>query len=261
MKFSNYTNTALAAAKAGADILLKHYSGALTIEYKGETDPVTQADKNAQKAIIELIKNIFPEHGVLAEEDGVTETDKDYCWIIDPLDGTVNFVHAIPMFCVSIGLKYKDDIIAGIIYAPLMREVFIAEKGKGAWLNGKKIEVSKNKDIIKSLAATGFPYYFRKDSKRVMKNFGNIVCETQGVRRIGSAALDLAYVACGRFEFFWEEGLKPWDIAAGILIVKEAGGTISDYEGTENPLSSSTILAANSLAIQDKILGIINGKR
>ncbi|MDR2436580.1 MAG: inositol monophosphatase [Endomicrobium sp.] len=261
MRFSNYTNTALAAAKAGADVLLSHYNGILNIEYKGETDPVTQADKNAQKAVIKVIKDVFPQHGVLAEEEGVKETNKDYCWIIDPLDGTVNFVHGIPMFCVSIGLKYKDDIIAGIIYAPLMREVFMAEKGKGSWLNGKKIEVSKNKDIIKSLAGTGFPYYFRKDSKRVMKNFYNIVHETQGVRRLGSAALDLAYVACGRFEFFWEEGLKPWDIAAGILIVKEAGGTISDYGGTENSLLNGTILAANNLATQDKVLGIMNGKR
>jgi myo-inositol-1(or 4)-monophosphatase len=261
MKFSNYVNTALAAAQAAADVLLKYYNGALNIKYKGETDPVTQADKNAQKSIIKVIKDIFPQHGLLAEEDGVKETDKDYCWIIDPLDGTVNFIHGIPMFCVSIGLKYKEDIIAGVIYAPAMREVFIAQKGKGAWLNGKKIGVSKNKDIIRSLAATGFPYYFRKDSKRVMKNFDNIVHETQGVRRLGAAALDLAYVACGRFEFFWEEGLKPWDIAAGILMIKEAGGTISDYDGTENSLLNGTILAANSLVMQDKILGIINGKR
>jgi myo-inositol-1(or 4)-monophosphatase len=258
MKFSSYANTALAAAKVGADILLSHYNGKLNIEYKGETDPVTQADKNSQKAVIKVIKDIFPDHGVLAEEDGVKEIDKNYCWIIDPLDGTVNFVHGVPMFCVSIGLKYKDEIIAGVIYSPVMKEVFIAEKGRGAWLNGKKIEVSKNQDIIRSLAATGFPYYFRKDSKRVMRNFYNIVHEAQGVRRLGTAALDLAYVACGRFDFFWEEGLKSWDVAAGILIVKEAGGKISDYHGDNNPLFSETLLAANNQTIHKKILGIIN---
>jgi myo-inositol-1(or 4)-monophosphatase len=258
MKFSSYANTALAAAKAGADILISHYNGKLNIEYKGETDPVTQADKNSQKAVIKVIKDVFPDHGVLAEEDGVKEIDKSYCWIIDPLDGTVNFVHGVPMFCVSIGLKYKDEVIAGVIYSPVLKEVFIAEKGRGAWLNGKKIEVSKNQDIIRSLAATGFPYYFRKDSKRVMKNFYNIAYEAQGVRRLGTAALDLAYVACGRFDFFWEEGLKPWDAAAGILIVKEAGGKISDYHGDNNPLFRGTLLAANNQTIHKKILDIIN---
>jgi myo-inositol-1(or 4)-monophosphatase len=258
MKFSSYTNTALAAAEAGVGVLLDHYNRKLNIEYKGETDPVTQADKNSQKAIIKVIKDIFPDHGILAEEDGVKETNKNYCWIIDPLDGTVNFVHGISMFCISIGLKHKDEIIAGVIYSPVMREVFIAEKGKGAWLNGKKIEVSKNQDIIKSLAATGFPYYFRKDSKRVMKNFCNIAREAQGVRRLGAAALDLAYVACGRFDFFWEEGLKPWDIAAGVLMIKEAGGKISDYRGDNNSLHSGTVLAANSQIMHKRILGIIN---
>ncbi|MDR1123017.1 MAG: inositol monophosphatase [Endomicrobium sp.] len=257
MKFSSYANTALAAAKTGVNVLLSHYNGKLNIEYKGEVDPVTQADKNAQKAIIKIIKDIFPEHGILAEEDGIKETDKDYCWIIDPLDGTVNFVHGLPMFCVSIGLKYKDEIITGVIYAPVMKEIFIAEKNKGSWLNGKRINVSKNQNAIRSLAATGFPYYFRKDSKRVMKNFDNIVHEVQGVRRLGSAALDLAYVACGRFEFFWEEGLKPWDIAAGILIAKEAGGIISDYNGDKSPLFKTTLLVANSLAMHNKIFGII----
>lgn len=261
MKFSSYANTALAAAKTGADVLLSHYNGKLNIEYKGEVDPVTQADKNAQKAVIKVIKDVFPEHGVMAEEDGIKETGKDYCWIIDPLDGTVNFVHGLPMFCVSIGLKYKDEIIVGVIYAPVMKEVFIAEKDKGAWLNGKRINVSKNQDIIRSLAATGFPYYFRKDSQRVMKNFDNIVHEVQGIRRLGSAALDLAYVACGRFEFFWEEGLKPWDTAAGILMVKEAGGTISDYDGGKDPLFKSTLLATNNWTMHNKIFGIINGKR
>lgn len=261
MNFSSYTNTALAAAKEGADILLKHYNGILNIEYKGKIDPVTQADKNSQKAIIKVIKNVFPQHGVLAEEDGVNEISRDYCWIIDPLDGTVNFVHGLPMFCVSIGLKYKNEIIAGVIYAPVMKEIFVAEKNKGAWLNGKKIEVSKIKDTIRSLAVTGFPYSIGKRNTRVMKNFKNIVLEAQGIRRLGSAALDMSYVACGRFEFFWEEGLKPWDIAAGIIIVKEAGGEVSDYKGSKDSVFKDTMLASNGVAMHKKILEIINGKK
>ncbi|MDR3256638.1 MAG: inositol monophosphatase [Endomicrobium sp.] len=261
MNFSSYTNTALAAAKKGASILLKYYNNSiLNVEYKGEIDPVTQADKNSQKAIIKIIKSVFPQHGILAEEDSVNEINKDYCWIIDPLDGTVNFVHGVPIFCVSIGLKYKNEIISGVIYSPIMNEIFIAEKNKGAWLNGKKIRVSKVKDIIHALAVTGFPYYIKKNSARVIKNFKNIMLKSQGIRRSGSAALDMAYVACGRFDFFWEEGLKPWDITAGTLIVKEAGGKVSDYNGGKNLIFKDTILVSNGSVIHKKVLRVINEK-
>jgi myo-inositol-1(or 4)-monophosphatase len=261
MGFSSYTNIALIAAKAGAEVLLKYYNAVLNIEYKGETDPVTQADKKSQKIIIKIIKDNFPQHGILAEEDGIDESDREYCWIIDPLDGTVNFVHGLPMFCVSIGLKHKNEIISGIIYSPIMKEVFIAEKNKGSWLNGKRIEVSKIKDVIRALAVTGFSYSFRENNIKVMKNFQDIMLQVQGVRRFGSAALDMAYVASGRFEFFWEENLKPWDIAAGILVVKEAGGEVSDYSGLKNCFFENTVLASNSIAVHMKILEIINGKK
>jgi myo-inositol-1(or 4)-monophosphatase len=261
MKFSSYTNTALDAAKAGAEVLLKYYNGVLNVEYKGETDPVTQADRNSQKAIIKTIKAVFSHHGILAEEDGVNEIKEDYLWIIDPLDGTVNFVHGVPMFCVSIGLKCKDEIISGVIYSPVTKEVFISEKNKGAWLNGKKIKVSKIEDMIRALAVTGFPYYVRKSSTEVIKNFKNIMLESQGIRRLGSAALDMAYVACGRFDFFWEEGLKPWDIAAGALVVKEAGGKVSDYCGSKDFIFKDTMLTSNGSVMHEKILKIINGKK
>lgn len=261
MKFSSFTNTALAAAQKGAEVLLKHYGGKLNIEYKSEVDPVTQADKGSQKAIIKIIKGIFPKHGILAEEDGVNEVDKDYCWIIDPLDGTVNFVHGLPMFAVSIGLKYKNEIITGVVYSPIINEVFIAEKSKGAWLNGKKIKVSRIKDNIKALGVTGFPYSIKENNNKVLKNFENVIVKVQGVRRLGSAALDLAYVACGRFEFFWEQGLKAWDIAAGILLVKEAGGVVSDYYGEKDCLFENTMLAANNLKIHKEILRVVNDKR
>ncbi|MCL2334847.1 MAG: inositol monophosphatase [Endomicrobia bacterium] len=257
MKLSKYGQTALAAAKAGADILSKHYEKVLNIEYKGKTDPVTQADKNSQKAVIKIIKSVFPEHGVMAEEDGVDESGKEYCWIIDPLDGTVNFVHGMPMFCVSVGLKHKDDIIAGVIYSPVTKEVFVAEKGKGAYLNGKRIRVSKTKDLIRALAVTGFPYSLDGIRERVFKNFENIVSEAQGIRRLGSAALDMAYVACGRFDFFWEETLKPWDIAAGVVIVKEAGGIVSDYFGKKNYFQNTKLLASNGMAIHKKVLRML----
>ncbi|MCL2485785.1 MAG: inositol monophosphatase [Endomicrobia bacterium] len=260
MKFSKYTSVALKAAEAGAKELLKYYNKISDVEYKGKTDPVTLADRNSQKAVIKVIKSMFPEHGILAEEDGVSETEKDYCWIIDPLDGTVNFVHGIPMFCVSVGLKYKDEIIAGVIYSPLMKEVFIAEKGKGAFLNGKPIKVSKENKLIRSLAVTGFPY-MRKNHSKIIKIFSEISLNAQGVRRLGSAALDLAYVACGKFEFFWEEGLKPWDIAAGVLLVKEAGGILSDYKGLKNYFPDMTILASNNKITHKRVLGIINEKR
>jgi myo-inositol-1(or 4)-monophosphatase len=257
MKFSKYTQTALAAAQAGAKVLMRYYGKNFNVEYKGETDPVSQADKEAQKAIIKVIKNIFPGHGILAEEDGVNDIKNDFCWIIDPLDGTVNFVHGVPVFCVSVGLKRGKEIISGVIYSPVMKEIFAAEKGSGAYLNGKKIHVSKLKDPLRSLAVTGFPYYAREKSARVIENFTNIMKRTQGMRRLGSAALDLAYVACGRFEFFWEEGLKPWDIAAGALIVKEAGGTVSDYTGAKDFIYKDTLLASNNKTMHKKVLEIL----
>jgi len=262
MRFSSYVNTALLAAEKGASVLLKYYNSAtLNVEYKGEIDPVTQADRNSQKEIINTIKNVFPQHGILAEEDEMNEMGKEYCWIIDPLDGTVNFVHGLPMFCVSIGLKFKEEIISGVIYSPIMKEVFVAEKNKGAWLNGERIRVSKTKNAIRALAVTGFPYYLKENSARVTRNFENIIFEVQGVRRLGSAALDMAYLACGRFDFFWEEGLKPWDIAAGTLIVKEAGGKISDYSGLDSSVFKDTMLAANGAEMHKTILQIINEKK
>ncbi|MDR2426187.1 MAG: inositol monophosphatase [Endomicrobium sp.] len=257
MNLSKYTQTALAAAEAGAKVLMRHYNKDLNIEYKGEIDPVSQADRNAQKAVIKVVKNVFPQHGVLAEEDGVNDIKKDFCWIIDPLDGTVNFVHGLPMFCVSVALKYKKDIISGVVYSPVMKEVFAAEKSKGAYLNGKKIKVSEIKEFIRALPVTGFPYYVREKSERAIKNFTNIMMRTQGMRRLGSAALDLAYVACGRFEFFWEEGLNPWDIAAGALIVKEAGGIVSDYYGDKDFIFKNTILASNNKMVHKTVLEIL----
>lgn len=257
MRFSKYGETALKAAQAGAETLMRYYNKKLNIEYKGETDPVSQADRESQKAVIKVIKKAFPRHGILAEEDGVNETGKEFCWIIDPLDGTVNFVHGVPAFCVSVALKYRKEIISGVVYSPIFKEIFFAEKGKGSFLNGKKIKVSPVKDLIRALPVTGFPYYVREKSGRVMKNFFNIMMKTQGMRRLGSAALDLAYVACARFDFFWEEGLKPWDIAAGALLVKEAGGIVSDYKGNKDFIFADTMLASNNTGMHKKVMEIL----
>lgn len=260
-KFNKFTSVAQKAARAGAKVLKKYFHGALNVEFKGAIDPVTQADKLSQAAVIAVIKKAFPTHSIIAEEGSLKDVNnKNYCWIIDPLDGTVNFIHRLPLFCVSVALKYKNEIIAGVVYAPVLNEMFVAQAGKGAYLNGKKIKVSKTKDIIKSLAVTGFPYYVReRKSKNIINSFKNIVLEAQGVRRLGSAALDLAWVGAGRFEFFWEEGLKPWDVAAGALIVKEAGGKVTDYKGKNNYLFGAEIAASNN-KMHNEVIKLLNAK-
>ncbi|MDR1952591.1 MAG: inositol monophosphatase [Elusimicrobiota bacterium] len=264
MQLSNYANTALKAAKVGANILMKYYGKNLNIEYKSAIDPVSQADKNSQKKIISIIKKDFPDHGILAEEDGVSDTQKEFCWIIDPLDGTVNFVHSLPQFCVSIGLKYKKEIIMGVIYAPVINELFIAQKGKGAFFNGKRIRTSKNTVLNRAIGVTGFPYQIKGREDRIFSNFRNVALQVQGVRRLGSAALDMAWTACGRLDFFWEETLKAWDIAAGVIIVKEAGGIVSDYKGGKDYLyagNEGTMIAASNKKIHKQILNIINNEK
>jgi len=260
MKFNKFTSVAETAAIAGAKVLKKYYLGKLNVEYKGRIDPVSEADKNAQKAIIAVIKKAFPAHSIIAEEENLQDVkNKDYCWIIDPLDGTVNYIHGLPLFCVSIGLVHKNKVIAGVIYAPMINEMFIAQKGAGAYLNGKKISVSNIKEIVKSLAVTGFPYYVSecKADNNIIDSFKTVVMNAQGVRRLGSAALDLAWVAAGRFEFFWEEGLKPWDVAAGALIVEEAGGKVTDYNGKNNYIFGENMLASNGAA-HKKVLKLLN---
>jgi myo-inositol-1(or 4)-monophosphatase len=251
----------LSAAELGSEILLKYFGKHVQISYKSKTDPVTLADKNSQKAIIGFIRKKYRGHGFLAEESGVEYRGEEFCWIIDPLDGTVNFTHGVSAFCVSIALKRNDEIICGVIYSPVMKEVFFAEKGKGAYLNGKRISVSKTTDMIRCLAVTGFPYVFDVHSERIFTNFRNLVRASYGIRRLGSAALDMAYVACGRFDYFWEETLKPWDIAAGALIVKEAGGSVSDFAGGKEFLVSGNTLASNNKIIHKKVLKILNEKR
>jgi len=254
-KFNQYTIKSIEAALAGGKILLKYFEKYLDISYKAKYDPVTIADKASQKAIISIIKKSFPKHSFMAEEDRNLSCNPDNCWVIDPLDGTVNFIHDIPMFCISIAYKQGKMTLSGVIYCPVQKEIFVAEKGKGAFLNGKRIKVSSVKEMAKSLVVTGFPYD-RARLKRVVRNLSGILGQTQGVRRLGSAAMDLAYVASGRLEAFWEEGLYPWDMAAGALIVKEAGGKVTDYAGGKDFEEKRHLIASNGL-IHKKMLQFI----
>ena len=216
-------------------------------KYKGRVDIVTEIDLGAEKIILDKIKHNFPNHSIMTEEADNIDHKSDYKWIIDPLDGTTNFVHTFPFVCVSIGLEYKGEIILGIVYNPFLKEYFFAEKDKGAFLNNEQIFVSENSNLKDSLLATGFPYELSENFEKNMMLFSKIYRQTQGIRRAGSAAMDLCYVGCGRFDGFWEFDLKPWDVAAGYLIVKEAGGQLSDCSGKLLNIYSNEIVATNGL--------------
>jgi myo-inositol-1(or 4)-monophosphatase len=216
-----------------------------TIDYKGEINLVTEADKISEKMITSKITTLFPDHDILAEEFTHIDRGSDFRWIIDPLDGTTNYAHGYPYFCVSIALERLNTMIVGIVYDPMLDEMFVAEKGKGAFLNEREIHVSNTRGVIKSLLATGFPYDIREDSHNNLNYFNEMILQAQAIRRAGSAALDLAYVAAGRFDGFWELKLNPWDIAAGWLLVKEAGGIVTDMGGKNYFIESPSILASN----------------
>jgi myo-inositol-1(or 4)-monophosphatase len=245
------------AAEAGA-ILVAELARPVNIGYKGDVDIVTQADKRSEAAIIRRISAAYPKHAIVAEEsgahaaDGVESSGAKHCWYVDPLDGTTNFAHRYPWFCVSIGLAEMpakgmpgpDDLLAGVIYHPLTQEMFTAAKGEGAYLNREKIEVSKVDRLATALLGTGFPARKREQNPNI-HYYWDFTMRSHGVRRAGSAALDLASVACGRFDAFWEFGLNPWDTAAGVLLVKEAGGMVTDFAGREYHLGDRELVATN----------------
>ena len=216
-----------------------------TIDYKGEINLVTEVDKISEEMITSKINALFPDHDILAEEFTDIDRGSDFRWIIDPLDGTTNYAHGYPYFCVSIALERLNTMTVGIVYDPMLDEMFVAEKGKGAFLNDREIHVSNTRGIIKSLLATGFPYDIREDSHNNLNYFNEMILKAQAIRRAGSAALDLVYVAAGRFDGFWELKLNPWDIAAGWLLVEEAGGIVTDMGGNDYYLESPSILASN----------------
>jgi len=233
------------AREAGA-LLMGYFDQNIKIEYKGEADLVTAADRKSEALIRERIRSLWPTHDVMGEEEGLRDTGSEYRWYVDPLDGTTNFAHGFPVFCVSIALQHKDEMLAGLCYDPTRNELFAAERGKGASLNDRAIHVSKIAQLSESLVGTGFPSHKRHKNPNI-HFYHQITLRTHGVRRAGSAALDLCYVASGRLDGFWEFNLNPWDTAAGVLIVEEAGGRVTDFSGGPFQLNSRETLASNGL--------------
>lgn len=244
---SEFLGTCFRAATLAGQCILKNLGSvsASDITTKQASDFVTRVDRESEELIKNTIKNDFPDHRILAEESDKDASDGTYRWIIDPLDGTTNFIHGYPVFSVSIALESKGDIILGVIFDPLRNEIFSAEKGKGAYLNGKPISVSTIKDLTFGLIATGFPFRQKDVIDDYLKLFKNIFYRVSDIRRAGSAALDLANLASGRCDGFFEIGLSPWDIAAGSIIIREAGGIVSDFGGSDQFLKTGNVVAAN----------------
>ena len=243
----NHLQAAIEIAQEAGKILMEEFSRPLDIRYKGdEVDLVTQADQRSEHAIVARLNQYFPGHAIAAEEGTGQETASEFRWHVDPLDGTTNFAHGYPCFCVSIALAQRDTLLAAVVFNPFYNELYAAARGEGATFNGKKIAVSKVATLSTSLLCTGFPVRNRKFSPN-LQYYGEFTQRSHGVRRDGSAALDLAGVASGRFDGFWEFGLNKWDTAAGVLLIQEAGGKVTDFQGNPYQLGGPVILATNGL--------------
>jgi myo-inositol-1(or 4)-monophosphatase len=251
-----YLRLATDLARAAGTLQRERLWSPLTIEFKGETDLVTEVDKECERLIVAGLHREFPAHDILAEENDYGATNAPYKWIIDPLDGTTNFAHGFPWFAVSIGLEVNGEVRLGVVYHSMLSEMFTAVKGGGAFLNGTPLHVSKRQPLRGALLATGFPYDPGPDRENNFANFVNFQQAARGVRRAGAAALDLAYVAAGRFDGFWEGLLKPWDMAAGQLLVEEAGGRVTNYDGELHSVYDHRIVASNGL-IHGEMLDVL----
>jgi len=245
MNFERIKTVGIGAAYNGGRVLRSFLGKIKTPEHKGAIDLVTEADLGSEKVIIESIRKVFPDHAILAEESGVSGETLGNRWIIDPLDGTTNFTHQVGLFGVSIAFEMEGEIAVGIVLNPVTGELFTAVQGQGAQLNGRPIHVSETRLISESLLVTGFPYNFKEIFHEAMLRFSNCQRVSQGVRRLGSASLDLCFLACGRFEGYWEQNLKPWDTAAGCLIAREAGAHITDFSNRAYSIYGNEILATN----------------
>jgi len=248
--------TEVIVRQAGA-VLMEGYGSVRYIQQKGVIDLVTEFDKRSEEVIISSIQQKFPDHAILAEESGQNKTISEYQWVIDPLDGTTNFAHGIPVFSVSIGLLRNNSPVLGVAYDPLRNEMFSAELGRGATLNNYPIHVSSQRDLGQAVISTGFPYDLRTNPRNNFAQFVQFQLRTQAVRHLGSAALDCAWTAMGRLDGYWEFGIKPWDIGAGALIVREAGGRVTSGDGDENFLSTDSILVSNSL-LHEQMLRVLS---
>ena len=249
---------AIETARSAGHLLLEKYGRITTVTKKGDYNLVTEADLASEKLIIERVKSHYPRHTILAEESGdtvVVDGDSKWKWIVDPLDGPTNFAHGYPCFCVTMALEHQDELVIGVTYDPTRNELFTAEKGQGASLNFKPIRVSSTERMSESLLVTGFPYDF-KDRHDFARHLTAFLLGARGVRRDGSAAIDMAYVACGRFDGFWEEGLNPWDVAAGVLMIREAGGMVTNYNGSQLSIYKPPICASNGI-IHEEMLAVL----
>ncbi|MCX6161524.1 MAG: inositol monophosphatase family protein [Ignavibacteriae bacterium] len=250
-------NTLLKAIYESGKIILENFGGTFRIESKDSvSNLVTEVDKKSEDAIIQIIIRDFPGHSLLSEEIGAIDSDSGMKWIIDPIDGTINYAHAIPLCCVSIGIEKNKEIVMGAVYNPMSGELFFAEKGQGAFLNDKAISVSEESNFNKSLLVTGFPYNTSKNPNNPVGVFANFLLQDIPIRRLGSAALDICWTACGRFDGFWEYNLNAWDVAAGFLIIKEAGGVVTDFKGEEYSVYKKEILASNG-KIHNEMMAVI----
>lgn len=239
-------NIAVRAARKAGNVITRAVDrlDQLTVDVKAQNDFVTEIDRQAEKEIIQVLHAAFPDHGIMAEESG-HQAGNDYQWVIDPLDGTTNFVHGFPQFAVSIGLRHLGRIEQAVVYDPLRQELFTASRGNGAQLNERRIRVSKRLDLDGALLGTGFPFKQQQHLDCYLATFKALFPMTAGIRRAGSAALDLAYVAAGRLDGFWEIGLQPWDMAAGVLLIQEAGGLVSDFSGGNDFMQTGNIIGGN----------------
>ena len=258
----DFLAVAVEAARKAGGILKENIHGTREITYKGDINLVTEMDTRSERAVVGTLRASFPDHGIIAEEETTIRNGSGYTWIIDPLDGTTNYAHGYPCFSVSIALEHEGDVITGVVYDPMRDELFTAQKGQGAYLNGKRIKVSIVDTLIKSLLATGFPYDRKVSEKNNLDYFHDLLMASQEVRRDGSAALDLCSVAAGRFDGFWELKLKPWDVAAGSLIVREAGGRVTDLWDNTFDIFADEVLASNGI-IHGQMVEILRaaGKR
>ena len=245
----SYLETSVEIAREAGALLAKYFERRVPFELKGEYDLVTEADRASEQLVVERLRSHFPSHSIVAEEGGGHTGKSEYCWYVDPLDGTTNFAHGFPMYNVTMALEQSGELIAGVIFDPERNEMFTAERGSGAYLNNRRIRVSKVSQLENTLLATGFPSQKRHQNVNVHFYY-QLAMVTHGVRRAGSAALDLAYVASGRLDGFWEFGLKPWDMAAGTLVITEAGGKCSDMSGGPAALRGPHLLADNGLVHQ-----------
>jgi myo-inositol-1(or 4)-monophosphatase len=245
----SYLETSVEIAREAGALLSKYFERRVTFELKGEHDLVTEADRASEQLVIERLSSHFPSHSIVAEEGGGHIGSSEYCWYVDPLDGTTNFAHGFPMYNITMALEQSGELIAGVIFDPEHNEMFTAERGSGAYLNNRRIRVSKVNRLENTLVATGFPSRKRHENVNIHFYY-QLAMLTHGVRRAGSAALDLAYVASGRLDGFWEFGLNPWDMAAGILLITEAGGKCSDMKGGPVTLRGPHLVADNGLVHQ-----------